>query len=528
MRFFKSFKLLHRRTKSDPINAIISDFSRHNHTSSISNGISRPFLTALARSAPESAIHPSIHLNLRILDLETENSSLRVATASSLNELTELRSQLKATQVELYAELHRGVRQRREDTSEIERLRETLAQYEPFLELVVNADPNRVFLADAHVSLRNGHALDQALLNAVKRTTTTDAPGDVPSLIGVPSVLGLRSHDEYQSALQLTLKSRMQLRQSKKIAKFWKNTATEDGKNTHVVTPSPSAISSICEALPAERQKAVDDLIARRKSNPRHFYTPVRTPLHHEALVTSSMPPVNSGSTSLAHLPSSSRPSLSPLASQSLRQELVNISSKNRMSKWPSGLGRKPLGQIDLNPRNTALIAPSHPITPRKKFSSSVSDPFGPTHGESESFVKASIDDLVSPPRARLVDSERHSLTNIVEENESRCESSPSSNDVSREWVTCDSHQEDASFGSNAETLIHASPITPPKKRALIKAETAKSRLPIPVFRSLKRLSSMTLATVIGNAAPSSLPPKPKIPVRSPTRLPVRPSAKSR
>ncbi|KAF5386668.1 hypothetical protein D9615_001748 [Tricholomella constricta] len=554
MQFFKTFKLLHRRTKSDPTKAVTSDFSSHKQTSSLSNGISGPFLTALNCSVDHD-ISPSLHLNVRILDLEAENSCLRDASAASFNELTDLRSQLKTTQAELYAELHKGVRQRREDRNEIEKLRETLAQYETLLELVFNADPSGAFPADAHVSLRNGHTLDQALSNAVSRTaaTTMINSGDV-----VPSVLGLRTQAEYVSALQLTIKTRMQLRKCKKVAKFWKNTATEDGKNSHIVTPSPSDISSISEVLSAERQKAVDDLMARRKAcGESSFSTPVETSQRDEVVAnSSSVPPTGSESLSFGYSSTYTRPCLSPLASHSLRQELSNISSTNRLSKWPSasGLGRKPLGQIDLNVRKPILIATSHKtsiapdhgkhhstlpvaqtvrsVPPKKiknsgQVSASVSHPLKPAGNKPKSYMN-------QPSRGSLLDSSHladsarsQDLANIAEESESRCESSSSSNDTSQEWVTCDGHTEDASFGSTSETLIHASPTTPVPKHSLSKAEFAKSRLPMPVFRSL-RLSSTKLVTSMGKAQSSS-PLRTRAAAKTlPTRHSVRPNANLR
>ncbi|KAF8078207.1 hypothetical protein FPV67DRAFT_1686704 [Lyophyllum atratum] len=259
MRFFKPFKLLHRRTKSDPTNALISDFSEFKPTASSYEGISDALPTFAA-----SEIHPSPHPNLRILDLEAENSHLRNISVASLKELSDVKLLLQATQADLYAELHRGVRQRKEDRIEIERLREILEQYETFLQLVVNAEPyGPESLADAHINLQGGHTLDQALSERAA-TTAEFIAGD-----HILTALGPRTQDEYTSAIKLTLTSRMQLRNYKKIAKFWKNTAKEDGKNPHIITPSTSAISSINEVLPAERRKAVNDLICAKESNRR-------------------------------------------------------------------------------------------------------------------------------------------------------------------------------------------------------------------------------------------------------------------
>ncbi|KAF8185045.1 hypothetical protein K438DRAFT_1453176, partial [Mycena galopus ATCC 62051] len=112
-------------------------------------------------------------------------------------------------------------------------------------------------LGDAHAAMRAGIDPDQSLVDAIKEAAAV--PGSPWSTI-IPSVTGPRTPDEYRSSLTLTLKTRKELRDARKIAKFWKRIAGEQGP-TGIVTPSVSTISSIHEPLPAERQKAVEELM---------------------------------------------------------------------------------------------------------------------------------------------------------------------------------------------------------------------------------------------------------------------------
>lgn len=379
MRFFKSFKLLHRRTKSDPLiitGAFAHDIHKHKKTASIPDA----FLTVLPNQVP-SVSCPAPHLNIRILDLETKNSHLRSAYSAAIDELAEVRSQLKTSRADLFVELHRGVRQTKENKNEIERLHEMLTQYEKFTQLVIDSGSNRRVFSDAHVALRDGHDVDQALASAISHIATdTDSPGVVSSTIGP------RTQDEYMAALQLTLKSRMQLRESRKIAKFWRDIAKQDGQNEEIVTPSSSNISSIHETLGPERQKAVDALIATRRKNitGQLLLNRVQAPVKNPPVILDTSPGSPAGGKNISPLLLPSRSlskvqnfprvaCLSPLASQSLKRELSKVSSTNRFPRWP-GMpkeGRKALAPIDVNITNHTSVTSSHTKLTRKGDSES-------------------------------------------------------------------------------------------------------------------------------------------------------------
>jgi hypothetical protein len=240
---------------------------------------------------------------------------------------------------------------------EVEALQAKLAQYERFLGLMINVGLHQRVLGDAHSSLRAGIDPDMALVDAIKEAAAI--PGSAWSTI-IPSVTGPRTPNEYRSSLNLTLKTRKELRDTKKIARFWKRIAQEEGR-TGIVTPSVSTISSIHEPLPAERQKAVEELMASRR---RASLTSQVVAREDAAISASASTSSASTSTDISIMdittsdipPSHSEselPCLSPLASESFKSELASRSSNRRLFKrGPSSASkqtRTPLGQIDMN-----------------------------------------------------------------------------------------------------------------------------------------------------------------------------------
>ncbi|KIJ19150.1 hypothetical protein PAXINDRAFT_109696, partial [Paxillus involutus ATCC 200175] len=108
----------------------------------------------------------------------------------------------------------------------------------------------------------NGSA-DDILVDAIR-----DASNDDNTLLArlKPIVINDRTPEHYQSALNMTLGVRKQLKSQKKTSKFWKKLAQEDGLYANTITPSPSDISSIREDLTPERQGALNALMARRRA----------------------------------------------------------------------------------------------------------------------------------------------------------------------------------------------------------------------------------------------------------------------
>lgn len=142
----------------------------------------------------------------------------------------------------------------------------------------------------------------------------------------------LRSLDEYSSSLRMTLITRKQLREQKKITKFWKSKALSvSNKHQDTVTPSTSQISSVYEGIPPERKPALEALMIQRglpieliRTLPCIKDDSLDNPLTVIALPEPFVPVIPS---IVSILPSGSSNSsgfsrLDPLASDSLRAEM--------------------------------------------------------------------------------------------------------------------------------------------------------------------------------------------------------------
>lgn len=312
------------------------------------------------------------------MELEAENNNLRTSARTWSADFATLKAELKNARGDLYAELHKDVHHRRQmkiDEEEIERLDEKLIQYERFLGLMINLGLHHGVLGKAHVALRAGQDADEALVDAIKEAAAV--PGSAWSGL-IPAVVGLRTQDEYLSALSITLQTRQELRECKKIAKFWKRTAKEDSKNTDTVTPSASNISSINETLSPERQSAVDALLAYRHESwkqtedeflptvtpviptinyPSGHVDRVLDPIIEETLSESNLAALASATSlssfSLSYLQNTSMQSLPPLASESFKQELATQASSERLFKRTSPIketkSRIALAPVDIN-----------------------------------------------------------------------------------------------------------------------------------------------------------------------------------
>ncbi|KAJ6606641.1 hypothetical protein DFH09DRAFT_1353705 [Mycena vulgaris] len=354
MRFFKSFPsfpLLHRRSKSD--SSIPKPTPARDHIlkrpQSLDAAQAAVFAAAVP-TCPQTFLFPTpSDASNAIFELETANSRLRSDVSAWAADCADLRSQLDATRADLFTQLHRNAsiqRQAQADKLETDKLQAQLAQYERFLGLMINVGLHQRVLGDAHAALRAGIDPDMALVNAIKDAAAI--PGSAWSTI-IPSITGPRTPDEYRSSLNMTLKARKELRDTKKVAKFWKSIAKEEGR-VGIVTPSVSTISSIHEPLPADRQKAVEELISSRRR--ASLISHDETSDHSTVPVSASTSYASTSSASADMTPSNSGseiPCLSPLASDSFKSELACLSSKKRLFKRVSRQNRPVLGQIDMN-----------------------------------------------------------------------------------------------------------------------------------------------------------------------------------
>lgn len=415
MRFFRSFSLLHRRTKSESAAAKPVASKVHLQTRSLSvhqfdeqvliqdNDIFRAVVpsntptfsdpvpcTTCPSITPISAPVALAVADERILALETETTLLKedILALTSANE--ELRNDLMNAQGDLFAELHKDLHHRRQakaDEEEIKRLEDKLAQYDKFLSLMINIGLHEPVLNNARGALRAGEDADEALVDAIKEAAAK--PGSAWASI-MPAITGSRTSDQYLSAINMTLKVRRELKEAKKVIKFWKRAAQEDDRHEYTITPSASNISSIHEMLSEKRQTAVDDLLAKLRTGTyrvrRRVEVPepesiaptlapatisldetTASPMEREPIDTPEILEVSdtrpsilvTASNSISTVRDSASttrgpyvPNLPPLASESFKEELVASQSHKRFSKKNSSSklqSRAVLGEVDLN-----------------------------------------------------------------------------------------------------------------------------------------------------------------------------------
>ncbi|EGO25233.1 hypothetical protein SERLADRAFT_436993 [Serpula lacrymans var. lacrymans S7.9] len=404
MRFFKSFRLIHRRTKSEgdvpallPLSSSpaplkpsrstqhVSDVSAGHTHGGINN--SSPFHIP---GSPISSFHPEqlyspfqvpwpdpYHLHevidtfkLRTFELEAELRMVKKANITMKFDLDVLEDELSSTRDCHYREMVRIARLQRQNLFDIQQITKLESRFNQLTGLLhaIGLSPSDIVTVCEALEFSNENAED-FLVNAIK--AAVNQPG-TPLATIKPIIVGPRTPEHYRSALTMTLSTRRELKSSRKTTKFWKKLAREDGRYADLVTPSSSDISSVHELLSPQREDALKALIARRQqarelnlsngelgssssaaSDTRlsaitiQLSTNARRsmPTH---VSTSSSNSVSS-STSTAHLPYLA--SLPQIASQSIKEELASRTSTYVSRPLSFSRPTKPpvLGEVDTN-----------------------------------------------------------------------------------------------------------------------------------------------------------------------------------
>lgn len=247
MRFIKSF--VHKRTHSEP--------------TSYPNNLPRSVVIDKAYNDLFASDHPSLN-SPPCHDVDLENINLRRLSSAWALSHSRLVLDLNLTQSELHLECERNqrLRQQLHDQSILlEEMKHSLARHEHLISILDEIGFCEGVVTNAHISISEGQDAVHALIKAIKEAAAV--PGSNWAVI-LPAVSGLRTQAEYIAALHLSLNVRKELRQCKKVTKFWKTLAQHQFTSS-VVTPSVSALSSIYEKLSPERQDAVNVLVQRRK-----------------------------------------------------------------------------------------------------------------------------------------------------------------------------------------------------------------------------------------------------------------------
>lgn len=381
MRLFKAFSLLHRRTKSEtfipgyiPSNQAFSNLNAPSRPSSLpaglgsntvdSSDISSIFDFATARFTPISANFnhlrvPITHVISRAISspqrsgkdsqntltsiLIEENMRLRDALNLWFSEYSKTDELLQQCRVELAVAGNKTQTLQLQITRDQELIRDLqkdICRYEKAFENLRNPGPS-------DRSRRQSKFLND-------EPNTVLFPGSSDSAMSLVTSEQIRTLDEYTSALRMTLSTRRQLRDQKKVSKFWKNMALSANKFDDIITPSTSAISSVHDPLPPERKRAIDALMRERGwphpypsaelKAPVEFASsserPFRASLSGD-LSVSHIHPVSSIAATLISTSSNNSVGsrLAPLASESLKAEINMLfgiqSSENIVSSPP-------------------------------------------------------------------------------------------------------------------------------------------------------------------------------------------------
>ncbi|KIK91358.1 hypothetical protein PAXRUDRAFT_635130 [Paxillus rubicundulus Ve08.2h10] len=299
MQFFKNFRLLYRQTKSEsdvsallPKSSNLDEQGKRSTSATFafydgipgikSEKVTAPVFVPIEMSLPSfnpcvelyslepvpSATLPAIDagttLGQRITDLDAQLHSLREDQASLEQDLVDYRTDLLNARSELYSEMLKSARHQQRAMDDFRTIQKLEARYQRFCGLLVDIGIHRntVDIICQVLETGNGSA-DDILVDAIR-----DASNDDNTLLArlKPITINGRTPEHYQSALNMTLGVRKQLKSQKKKSKFWKKLAQEDCHYANTITPSPSDISSIREDLTPERQGALNALMARRRA----------------------------------------------------------------------------------------------------------------------------------------------------------------------------------------------------------------------------------------------------------------------
>ena len=269
------FRLLHRQTKSE---GDVSTLLFPQGSAGVTAPVFVPLQGSLPSFDPTRELYgsptdpvqsptdpdPTDELNARIIGLEAQLVHLQDERSTLEQDLVDYRVDLLHARTELYSEMLCGARHQQRAMDDFRTIQKLEARHQRFCTLLVDIGIPRSTVDRICQVIQSGNgAPDDILVDAIKNASNDDS-----TLLArlKPIVTDERTPEHYQSALNLTLSIRKQLKSQKKMSKFWKKLAQEDDRHASTITPSPSDISSIRQELSPERQNALDALIARRRA----------------------------------------------------------------------------------------------------------------------------------------------------------------------------------------------------------------------------------------------------------------------
>ena len=348
MRFFKAFNILHRRAKSasfvpsnapfdlHPPNVRASSFSGPSRQKDRAPSVFDLVIPGNFNHVPGTSgpwrLRRSARTSTTSIEPEIENEQLRLRDTINfwIHEHSILQDLLKNSEEKLLLERRKVVALEHRIEADRRKTLELQTRYENLLGKLHPAD---------------NQAPSKASLSKPQPPHSFES--SAPRQPSHEQSVKLRTPDAYSAALRMTLMTRRQLRDQKKATKFWKCQAISEG-NQFIMTPSASTLSSLHEALPVERQAALEALVSRLglssklgkiHANDSRSYPSMPTTISVRSLFDEDSQSLLC--TSPSRTSSTSR--LSPLASESIKTEIGLIfGSKNKprqASPPPRALG---------------------------------------------------------------------------------------------------------------------------------------------------------------------------------------------
>ncbi|TCD59801.1 hypothetical protein EIP91_011413 [Steccherinum ochraceum] len=176
-------------------------------------------------------------------------------------DISKLQSDVMEARGELYTVLNYHLRF--STGTESERNRALLQENDRlrrFTKLVVSCGAHTSILERASLRLDQGYDPEESIVNSVK-LALQDSNSIWTRLLD--PLIGARSPQDYQAQTKCTLVARRESRDWQKKARFWKDTARQEGRHVDTVTPSVSQLSDVVADVPPERKAILDDMLVK-------------------------------------------------------------------------------------------------------------------------------------------------------------------------------------------------------------------------------------------------------------------------
>lgn len=361
MRFFKAFNILHRPTKSatfvpgPPLDPLVSASARaqsYKHLS-LNSQHDAPSSTIFDMATSESTFIPPQFSHLVNRPSSFWRSSRQSTTRSSLlsnrpinEELSRLKEGVNFWILE-HSKLHAVLTTCHTELIAARQKILTL-EHKTDLHTRIIMDLRRAQYPRPEEIVNIGTApYEQDTRTPIEPITST-AVSSTETLSTVRPSKKAPTIEEYSNALHLTLATRKELRDQRKVTKFWKRRASLTVGEHDLITPSTSAISSIHERIPAGRQAALETLIMRRGLASKLANTSLLGRVSSNIEVEQALQfnvtlsEVHTLSSSCSKSSVGSR--LAPLASESFKAEINSMLGSHGSSTLLSYLPRKSRG----------------------------------------------------------------------------------------------------------------------------------------------------------------------------------------